>query len=326
MSEARVLVTGVGGQPGFDVARRLRQLGATVIGVDADPLANGFLLDGIEPRLGPHVEDPHYGPALMKLCDTEAVDAVAPTIEAELPALIEMTAGMYALGTRTWLPPSSAVTACRDKATFAEALAAVGVAHPATWLPEQLEDAPSGGAFVVKPRRGQGSRGVLACQGRDRARAACLLIEDPIVQTRIIGTEFTADCLVGDDGRAGVILRWRLLTKGGLSIVTSTFTDPDINALVRATLVAVGIRGWCCVQGFATDTGPQITEVNARPAGAFLASEAAGADLTGQYLAALLGGPIDYDRLTYRPGVRLTKYVDTLAVVTTTGDRDAHAD
>jgi carbamoyl-phosphate synthase large subunit len=55
---ARVLVTGVGGQPGFDLARRLHQLGATVLGLDADPLANGLLLDGIRPRLCPHVRWP----------------------------------------------------------------------------------------------------------------------------------------------------------------------------------------------------------------------------------------------------------------------------
>ncbi|MBF6439636.1 ATP-grasp domain-containing protein [Nocardia cyriacigeorgica] len=225
-------------------------------------------------------------------------------------------------GARTSLPTHRSVEACRDKAVFAQVLAETGIAHPATWLPGQLDDAPANEEFVVKPRRGQGSHGVLFCRGRERARAACLLIEDPIVQTRLTGTEFTADCLVGDNGRAGVVLRWRLLTKGGLSIVTRTFIDPAIDALVRATLAAIGIRGWCCVQGFATDTGPQITEVNARPAGAFLAAEAAGADLTGQYLAALLGRPINYNRLDYRAGVTLTKYIDTLTV-TTTGDPDA---
>ncbi|UGT58875.1 ATP-grasp domain-containing protein [Nocardia asteroides] len=321
MTGQRVLVTGVGGQPGFDLARRLDQLGATVIGVDADPLANGLLVDGIRPRGCPHVDDPRYGEELLKLCTVESVDAVAATVESELPALIGLAEELTVAGTRTWLPSRGAAAACRDKAVFATVLTEAGVAHPRTWLPDHLADAPADGQFVVKPRTGQGSQGVIVCQGRDRARAACLLVAEPIVQTRLTGTEFTADCLVGDDRRAGVVLRWRLLTKGGLSIVTRTFTDPAIDALVRATLAAVGIRGWCCVQGFATDTGPLITEVNARPAGAFLAAEAAGADLTGQYLAALLGGPIDYDRLTYRAGVTLTKFVDTLAI--TTGDRDA---
>ncbi len=319
-----MLVTGIGGQPGFDVARRLHQLGVTVIGVDADPLANGLLLPGIEPRLCPPVRDPRFAATLTKLCAVSSVNALVPTIESELPILIQIAPDLATAGTRTWLPSRSAAEACLDKGLFARTLEAAGVAHPRTWLPDQLDDLPADGDFVVKPRRGQGARGIVICRGRARARAACSLLEHPIVQTRLTGREFTADCLVDDNHRAAVVLRWRLLTKGGLSIATRTFTDSRIDALVRDTLAATGIRGWCCVQGFATDAGPQIIEVNARPAGAFLAAEAAGADLTGQYLAALLGGAVDHGSLTYRPGVTLTKYVDTLAVVTT-GDPDAHA-
>ncbi|MFE0523249.1 hypothetical protein [Streptomyces sp. NPDC058954] len=42
---------------------------------------------------------------------------------------------------------------------------------------------------------------------------------DPVVQERIEGREFTAKCLVG---QAGVILRWRLVVKGGLAMVSRT--------------------------------------------------------------------------------------------------------
>ncbi|WP_435593559.1 hypothetical protein [Nocardia sp. bgisy118] len=114
-----------------------------------------------------------------------------------------------------------------------------------------------------------------------------------------------------------MILRERLLTKGGLAFVTRTITDRHTESAVRATLTAVEATGLVCVQGFRTDHTPDrvlITEVNARPAGAFLAAEAAGADLIGQLLAGLLTGAVDHSRLTYRPGVTLTKYIDTLAV------------
>ncbi|MFC4611786.1 hypothetical protein ACFO9E_29010 [Streptomyces maoxianensis] len=57
-----------------------------------------------------------------------------------------------------------------------------------------------------------------------------------------------------------------------------------------------------------------MTEVNARFAGGFPASEAAGADLTGQLLAGLFKKPVDHDRLQYKPGVCLTKYTETLIV------------
>lgn len=76
------------------------------------------------------------------------------------------------------------------------------------------------------------------------------------------------------------------------------------------------MTGLCCVQGFLTD-GPDrvvVTEVNGRIAGAFPISEAAGADLVGQYLNGLFGRSVDHDRLRFTPDVYLIKYVDTIAV------------
>jgi carbamoyl-phosphate synthase large subunit len=71
------------------------------------------------------------------------------------------------------------------------------------------------------------------------------------------------------------------------------------------------------VQGFLCDGGGErvvITEMNARIAGGFMLAEAAGADLVGQTLAGLWQRRVDHDRLTYKPGVRLTKATTTLAV------------
>ncbi|MEU2258138.1 ATP-grasp domain-containing protein [Nocardia xishanensis] len=316
---ARILVTGIGGQPGFDTARRLIQLGCTVIGVDADPHANGLHLAGVIPRVCAHVEDPAYADQLLGLCRGEQVDALVSTVEQELPQLVPLAPALERIGVRSWLPPLASVTACTDKDAFHRIVTAAGIATPATWLPEQLDTVPVDAELVIKPRRGQGSQGVIFCRGRDQAQAACQVVADPIVQARIRGREFTADCLIDRDGRISVILRERLLTKGGLAFVTRTTTNPLADAAVRATLTAVEAIGLVCVQGFLTDHTPAhqrvlITEVNARPAGAFLAAEAAGADLIGQLLAGLLGDPVDHTRLTYRPGVTLTKYIDTLTV------------
>lgn len=52
----RILVTGVGGAPGFDLARRLMELGCEVIGTDADPLATGLRLPGLTPVVCPPVD------------------------------------------------------------------------------------------------------------------------------------------------------------------------------------------------------------------------------------------------------------------------------
>lgn len=297
--DPRVLVTGIGGQPGFDSARRLQELGCTVVGVDADAYANGLRLPGLIPRVCAPVGHADYTKRLLEVCREQRVDALISTVQQELPQLVSLVPALDRVGVATWLPPLQSITACTDKAAFHRVVTVAGLPTPATWLPDQLDTVPADAELVVKPRHGHGSQGVIFCRGREQAQAACLVVADPIVQARARGREFTADCLVGRDGRTSVILRERLLTKGGLAFVTRTITDGHTDSVVRATLTAVEATGLVCVQGFLADHTPDrvlVTEVNLRPAGAFLAAEAAGADLIGQLLAGLLAGAVDHSR------------------------------
>ncbi|MBU3869233.1 ATP-grasp domain-containing protein [Streptomyces sp. 4503] len=311
----RILVTGVGGAPGFDLARSLQRLGCKVLAVDADPHAAGLLLPEVTAHVIPPATDAAYRAGMLCLCAKHRPDAVLPTIERELPRMVGLRRPLADLGVTTWLPDRDAVTACGDKARFAAVLTEHGVPTPRTVLPDELDRAPDG-LLVVKPRHGQGAKGVHVCRTREQARVLCELIPAPIVQEHVRGQEFTADCLVDRTGRASVILRYRLLVKGGLAVVSRTFNDPDAEKRVRATLTATGITGACCVQGFIREDGPDrvlITEANARVGGGFPASVAAGADYIGQYLRGLFRQEVDHGRLTYKPDVTLTKYVETLA-------------
>ncbi|MFF7648920.1 ATP-grasp domain-containing protein [Streptomyces sp. NPDC007983] len=312
----RILVTGVGSAPGFDLARSLQQLGCKVLGADADPHAAGLLLPEVTAHILPSAVDAAYRAALLRPCAKARPDAVLSTVERELPRMVALRRPLADLGVTTWLPDRDAVAACGDKARFAVVLAEHGVPTPRTVLPDELDRAPDG-PLVVKPRHGQGAKGVHVCQTRKQARVLCELIPAPIVQEHVRGQEFTADCLVDRAGRASVVLRYRLLVKGGLAVVSRTFTDPDAEEHVRAALAATGVTGACCVQGFIRDDveGPGrvvITEANARVAGGFPASVAAGADYVGQYLRGLFRQDIDHSRLTYKPDITLTRYVETL--------------
>lgn len=310
-------MTGVGGAPGFDLARTLTARGHHVIALDCDPLASGLLLPHVAARVAPRASETNYASWLLELCRQLRPDALLSAVESELPTLRALAQTLGTLGVRTWLPPESAMHASLDKLRFHTVLTGHSVPTPPTWLPDQIDQIPDGRELVVKPRRGQGSRDVMFCRTREQARILCEVIEDPLVQQRLCGQEFTADCLVDRGGRASVILRRRLLTKGGLAHVASTFHDDRAADTVTSALAAVDAEGLCCVQGFLpSDPGGQVvlTEMNARIAGAFPLAEAAGADLVGQTLAGLWGRPIRHDLLEYKDEVFLTKYVETLAV------------
>src|SRR5438445_10650645 len=100
----RILVTGVGGAPALDLARRLLDLGHEVIAVDANPLAPGLLVPGVIARTMPTADDPCYFVALLELCRELRPDAIIPGVEQELPHLIEMSAALADPGVRTCRP------------------------------------------------------------------------------------------------------------------------------------------------------------------------------------------------------------------------------
>ncbi|MFE0255754.1 ATP-grasp domain-containing protein [Streptomyces sp. NPDC059010] len=309
----RILVTGIGGAPGFDLARSLMRLGYKVIGTDSEPLAYGLALDGITTRTLPPAGHPDYAAHLLHLCRTLRPHGLLSTVEAELPMLLTLRASLGALGVRTWLPGLSAVQACGDKARFHDVMTQHGIPTPRSVGPEAIDDLPDG-LLVVKPRRGQGAKNVHVCHTRQQARILCELVPDPIVQEHITGREFTADCLIDRVGRASVIPRWRLLVKAGLSMVSATFEDQAVIGQVRHALEAVGMEGVCCVQGFVSGDQVILTEINARIAGAFPCAEAAGAALVEQAVNGLFGRPVDHDRLSFKPGVYLTKCFETLSL------------
>lgn len=310
-----VLVTAVGGAPGFDLARMLLHDGHDVIAADANPYAAGLLLPTVTPVVIPPSHDDRYAEELLRICRSERPAALIATDESEVLRLVELRDELATLGVRTWLPTREAVTSCHDKAAFHLNAREHDIPTPRTWLPVELDQIPSELELVVKPRRGHGAKNVHFCRTVQQSRVLCELVDDPIVQERIDGAEFTADCLVDRDGNVSVIPRRRLLVRNGLAMVAATFHDDQVAETVTATLAALGMTGLCCVQGFLTD-GPDhvvITEVNTRIAGAFPVSIAAGADLIGEFLNGLFGRPIDHNRLRFTGGVHLVKYVETLA-------------
>ncbi|MGV4984680.1 ATP-grasp domain-containing protein [Streptomyces sp. NRAIS4] len=311
----RILVTGVGANPGNGLARSLLRLGHRVIAADANPLAPGFFLDHVIAQVIPRADDPTYGTTLAGLCRDMAVDAIVVGIENDLLPMLDLRPGLEADGVRLWLPDDQSVRDCIDKAAFHRVLTRHGIPTPHTWRPAEFDQVPDGIELVVKPSKGHGAQNLHIAQKRDQARLLCDVVPEPIVQERIHGTEFTADCLVDRDGRASVILRRRDLVKAGLAAVSTTFEDDAVRGLVADTLRAVRAAGLCCVQGFVTDDGrATITELNVRVAGGFALAEAAGADLVGQMVNGLFGLPVDHDSLTYRTGVFLVNCIETLHV------------
>jgi carbamoyl-phosphate synthase large subunit len=302
-----VLVTGAGGAAGVAVIRALGERGERVVAIDTDPLAAGLFLAEDHATID-HAGSEGFLAGLDDVVKRFDVDAVLCTIAEEMVELAGHEPSLRELGAAIWLSPRDAVTTCIDKLAFANAMEAAGLPVPPT-VP--ADDAAVPGPWIVKPRQGRGSRDVYAVDDADELTRACRRVPDAIVQTRLDGREFTVDLLVGRDGlTAGAIPRWRLATKAGISTQGRTFCDSTVASLAARAAETIGLRGAVNVQGFVDPDGDSwLVEVNPRPSGGLPLTLAAGADIVGELLHATRGHPVRPDRLTFTPGVTMTRHL-----------------
>jgi carbamoyl-phosphate synthase large subunit len=301
-----VLVTGAGGAAGVIVIQALRASGVRVVAADLDPLAVGLRL-GDDRGLLPPYNAPDFVERLCELAATHKATALVTTMTEEMFVLSKARATLDAAGIAYWFSETEALENCLDKWRFAQVLSAAGLPHPATGLATEV-DVP--GPWIVKPRFGRGSRDVFAVEDPDDLPFVFRRVPDPIVQTKLVGREFTVDAMVGRDGELlGAVPRWRLETKAGISTKGETFSNTDVVAGVAEVLKAVGVVGAANVQGFVPADGPpSFIEINPRFSGALALSLAAGADLVGEFLRALGGEEPRPDRLIFRPGVVMLRH------------------
>jgi carbamoyl-phosphate synthase large subunit len=305
---ATIIVTGAGGPAGVAVIRALDGHGVRVIGVDADGLAAGLRLAD-EGAVIPRADDPRYAAELVALARRTHATALVCTVAEEMGGLARAEYQLRDVGVAIWIPSAAALQACLDKWRFVQVMHQAGVRVPATSL-ESVDRVP--GPWIVKPRFGRGSRDVYTADDSRDLAWALRRVDQPIVQTRVTGREFTVDALVDPHGvMVGAVPRWRLETKAGISTKGRTFSDDVLVGRTEKVLTAVGLTGPANVQGFVDEAG-MITfiEVNPRFSGGLPLSIAAGADLVGEYLRGMLGQPIHPERLTYRSGVTMIRHFE----------------
>jgi carbamoyl-phosphate synthase large subunit len=307
------MVTGAGGAAGISVVRALGSAGHHVVAADPDALAAGlFLAD--DRVLLPCADDPGFALAVVAAAAAHRVDAVITTVAEEIPALGDVVDELADAGAAIWLPPTVAVRTCTDKWEFARAAEAAHLPVPptldGTTVPSLAPTVP--GPWVVKPRYGRGSRDVHLVDHPDDVAWAVRRTPDAIIQTRCGGREFTVDALVDRDASVpGIVARWRLETKSGISTKGTTFSDARIDELVRSTVAALGLQGAINLQGFVDESHSEpvrLIEVNPRFSGGLALSLASGADFVGEFLRATLGLPVRPERLRHIDGVTMTRY------------------
>jgi carbamoyl-phosphate synthase large subunit len=256
-----ILVTGIGSDIGFNCGRILRGLdGVRMLhGIDiSDDHPGRFVFDNV--AVAPLAVAPDYLEWLARFIEQHDIDYVIPTSEAEIARIVDSDLPRQSPA-RFLLAGRASVTTSLDKHACLDFLEGRGIAVPVHGVVG--DDEPSVWPVIVKPRSGQGSKGLMLCTDiegyRQNAPAGSVWQEQLLPHDQ----EYT--CPVYRSPAAGTrVLVLRRSLVGGLTGKGEVVDAPHIADYVEAIAAALDLCGAMNVQLRCTDRGPRLFEINPR--------------------------------------------------------------
>ncbi len=268
----RVLVSGASGIVGYGVLRSLRQARPPcfLVGTSIydDSVAPAFC-DVFEQA--PPTSAPEYLDWLLATLRRHRIDLLIPGIEIDMYRWVEHVPEIRAAGALPLLNEPGLIALCKDKWGFYQRLAAAGVGCAIESSLEQDFAALTtkfGLPFLLKPRRGFGSKGIVrvvseAVFDQHRADIGAVLMAQPIVGND--EEEFTTSAFCDGHGGyfASMTLR-RKLSRDGFTdkaeVADTAEFVPTIDALCRLfrPLGPTNFQFRRC------SDGPRLLEINPR--------------------------------------------------------------
>jgi carbamoyl-phosphate synthase large subunit len=300
---------------GFRRALASLGLDGRVIATDASWYSSAFH-EADEGFVVPRLDDPAYVPALLALCDKQAVDLVVPTIDTEMPAWVAARDEFDAIGVTVALSGAGVVDIAADKQLTHEWLVANGFPTVDQATPGAVLADPGSWRFplVAKPRFGSAGIGVAVVRDTAELAAATSRPElgEMVVQTLATGREHTIDVLADRDGRCVcAVPRRRIEVRAGEVSKGVTVRSPELQDLAARLCAALpGAFGTITVQVFVGDDPGELAviEINARYGGGFPLALEAGADFPRWQLEELLGLPSTARADGWRDGLVMLRY------------------
>ncbi|KRC81717.1 ATP-grasp domain-containing protein [Sphingomonas sp. Root241] len=287
MKSTNILVTGVAGDIGFGAGRILRDWEWRGVLWGADIHANHAgtrLFDGCP--VAPRAADPAYLGWLGDFVTANRIGLVLPTSEAEIHALDRTT---EIAGARILSSSREVVRYGLDKHACLDFLDGRGVAVPEHGLVGQ--DVPTRFPVIVKPRSGQGSKGLRRIDTPaelDAIEAGALVWQAYLTPD---DAEYTCAVFCTREVPARIMVMRRKL-QGGFTGSGEVVDDPAIHQYVARIAEVLSLDGVMNVQLRRTAAGPLLFEINPRLSSTLVFRDKLGFHDLRWWIAAALGEPV----------------------------------
>lgn len=272
-----VLVTGAGGVYGEATVQNLRAsslVGLRIYAADTRWHAAGSLRADV-PLVLPRVNDPAYVTRVTEIVKSNGIRAVFICSGTEINALLDRRDELEEQSGALFIMPSAALyRMASDKLDTVRFLEAHGIDHPITVAATDSDAAidafvkdVGGFPVIAKPRRGQGSRGLMVCRSREQLRKVKAFEEDYVFQQHLGDDdhEYTVGVIANEAGDifGGSIVLRRWLA-GGQTSASEVVHSPEITAYAEGIAKVAMPRGYINVQLRMREGKPVCFEINAR--------------------------------------------------------------
>jgi carbamoyl-phosphate synthase large subunit len=267
-----VLVSGASGIVGYGTLRSLR-----LAGMDLQLIGTSIYNDSVAPAFCDIFEqaiptdDEAYLAWLIQTIQKHKVDLLIPGIEIDMYAWADHRLQIEDTGALIMQNNSALIQLCKDKWTFFEHLNEAGLACVINSSIDQdfeLIRKNFGLPFLLKPRRGFGSKGIVKVNNESEFAANCTQIGSVLIAQPIVGQddeEFTTSAFCDGQGGfyASMTLRRRLSRDGFTDRAEVVDTQPFLETIQQLCQL-LHPQGPTNFQFRMTADGPKLLEINPR--------------------------------------------------------------
>lgn len=260
----KIMVTGIGGPAGRNVASLLLKKRHTIIGADMQSIS----LPSVKTHRIPPASHPSFLEKLYILAVEESIQLLIPTVSEELPILASEWKKMSDIP--VVIGPQQAVSDADDKFLTYKRLSSQGVCVPRYLLPSQVSSPEEislklGWPCLSKPRVGRGGRGVVIRNVKDWPEIS-MLDDRYILQEFIPGTDYAPNVYIGKKSVIVVLEKTRL--KEGIvgnAAEVKRVNAPDVADIAISAAKAMNLTGPMDIDiRRRNDHKPVVLEINAR--------------------------------------------------------------
>jgi len=278
----------------------------------------------------PRAVSPEYPDAIMKICEVEKINAIAPLLDLDIAIFSDQRERFEAKGIKILLSPKQTIDIALDKLATANFLLENGLPSPVTIKASEWQN----GKFELKPpvlikprfpsRRSAKGYDISVIQDENGIREMLDVLgdnaDDYVFQEYLSGTELTVDFFCGKDGQLisaipGERLNAlsRAFSKNGGAISEGRIIHNDgIQEMVKRLTSRMRFFGTGNFQAYRLANGEvKITEINPRMTGATVMTNASGHPFFQWSIDLLLGKDIQPPAEDYRE-IRMSSYMQPI--------------